>query len=57
MIIESIYIKNFGKLSDVRIDLADGVNILREKTNPAKARYALLSVSYSTGFPAEPRKS
>ena len=37
MIIESIYIKNFGKLSDVRIDLADGVNILRGENESGKS--------------------
>ena len=37
MIIESIYIKNFGKLADMKINLSDGVNILRGENESGKS--------------------
>ena len=37
MIIESLYIKNFGKLADMKINLADGVNILRGENESGKS--------------------
>ena len=37
MIIESLYIKSFGKLDNVTINLSDGVNILRGENEAGKS--------------------
>lgn len=57
MIIESIYIKNFGKLADMKINLSDGVNILRGENESGKSTLCAFIRFVFTDSPAEPRKS